>query len=190
MAKSTFYNLKADKKNKLVSVLKRLFQEKPLQEVTVKEIVDELNIARGSFYQYFEDLEDAYFTILNEETTDIHALFINLLQKDSGELEKALKDYGDMLSEILFKDEVYSIYKNRFLYWNESLDRRWKEEYKDHDQIFMDSKTRNFKDIEKMHYLKGVVHMLIKRNFQEHWSQKEFKERYALHVHWTMKGVR
>lgn len=189
MPKNTFYNLKADKKNRLVCVLKRLFQEKPLQEVTVKEIVDELNIARGSFYQYFEDLEDAYFTILAEEVTDIHALFNRLLQKNAGQLEKALADYGEMLAEILFKDETYSIYKNRFLYWNEDLDQRWKQVCKDHDQIRFDKKSGNVKDIEKMHYLKGVVHMLIKRDFQEGWTRKEFEERYALHIHWVMKGV-
>ena len=54
LAKDTFENLKTDKKEKVLIVLKKIFQEKPFQEVTVKEIVEELGIARGGFYQYLK----------------------------------------------------------------------------------------------------------------------------------------
>ena len=47
LPKETFNNLKPDKKDKVVKELKRIFEEKPFQEVTVKEIVDSLGIARG-----------------------------------------------------------------------------------------------------------------------------------------------
>ena len=182
MPKETFDNLRPEKKEKVLKVLKALYQEKPFQEVTVKEIVEELGIARGSFYQYFEDLEDAYFTVLNSEAADIHRLFMKLLKERSGDLEEALFEYGDMLSKILFDKEAYPIYKNRYLYWNESPDQRWNKEYRDQIGIFTESEGHNTLDIEKIHYLKGIVHMLIKRNFQENWSKKEFKDKFKLRV--------
>ena len=106
MAKDTFENLKTDKKEKVLIVLKKIFQEKPFQEVTVKEIVEELGIARGSFYQYFDDLEDAYFTVLNVEVTDIHKLFMKLLYEKKGNLEIALLEYSELISDILFAPDA------------------------------------------------------------------------------------
>ena len=189
LPKETFNNLKSDKKEKVVNVLKKTFEEKPFQEVTVKEIVDELNIARGSFYQYFEDLEDAYFTVLNLEVTDIHKLFMTLLHNRKGNIKEALYDYGEELSGILFNEETYSIYKNRYLFWNESLDKRWNTEYQSQVQVFTESESKDSFNREKMHYLKGVVHMLIKRNFSENWTKEEFREKFNMHVKWMMRGL-
>ncbi len=186
LAKDTFENLKTDKKEKVLIVLKKIFQEKPFQEVTVKEIVEELGIARGSFYQYFDDLEDAYFTVLNVEVTDIHKLFMKLLYEKKGNLEIALLEYSALISDILFAPDAYSIYKNRYLYWDENLDVRWKKEYQSQIQIFTD---QNSIEREKMYYLQGVIHMLIKRNFQEQWSSQEFQKKFSQHIHWIMKGV-
>ena len=78
MAKDTFYNLNEDKQDKIFKVLKDEFESKPYNEATVKSIVEKLSIARGSFYQYFDDLEEAYFDVLFKETTDIRTLFIAL----------------------------------------------------------------------------------------------------------------
>ena len=189
LPKETFNNLKPDKKDKVMKELKRIFEEKPFQEVTVKEIVDSLGIARGSFYQYFEDLEDAYFTVLNMEVTDIHRLFMTIFHSQKGNLEKALIEYGNRLSEILFSEEAYQIYKNRYLYWNESLDKRWKEENQNQAQIFTRTDKEENIDNEKMHYLKGVVHVIIKRNYQENWSEEEFRKKFEQHIKWLMGGI-
>lgn len=187
MAKDTFHNLKVDKKEKVKEVLKKVFGRKPFHEVTVKEIVEETGMARGSFYQYFDSLEDAYFTVLDAEITDVHALFMRMLAHRTGDIEKALRDYGERLSEILFKEENYPIYKNRYLYWNESLDCHWREKYQGGAKML--SEGGNQLDSEKIHYLKGVLHMLIKRNFQEGWTRETFLQKFKRHLDWIMKGV-
>lgn len=188
MAKDTFHNLKADKKVKVKEVLKKAFSRKPFHEVTVKEIVEETGMARGSFYQYFDSLEDAYFTVLDAEITDVHALFMRMLEHQTADVEKALRDYGERLSEILFKEENYPIYKNRYLYWNESLDRHWREKYQGGVQML--SEGGDSLDAEKIHYLKGVLHMLIRRNFQEGWTREMFLQKFKRHLDWMMKGVK
>ena len=63
MPKDTFYNLDQEKKQKVINVLHEEFSQKPFSEVNVKSIVEKIGIARGSFYQYFENLEDSYFYI-------------------------------------------------------------------------------------------------------------------------------
>ena len=74
--KEVFYNLTKEKQEKIIFV--EAFEAKPFQKVNVKEIVEKAGIARSSFYQYFKNLEDAYFTILNKETVDIHKLFMKM----------------------------------------------------------------------------------------------------------------
>lgn len=189
LAKETFYNLDTKKQERILQVMTKIFQDKPFQDVTVKEIVEELGIARGSFYQYFEDLEDAYFEVINNEIEDIHTLFMTILNNQTGDLEVTLNKYRDELSDILFREQSYSIYKNSYLYWNEGLTDRWNKIHTDHAQIFVNPSSGNLMDIEKMHYLKGILHMLIRRNFQEAWTKEEFKNKYQLHVEWLMKGV-
>ncbi|WP_049944401.1 TetR/AcrR family transcriptional regulator [Anaerococcus provencensis] len=61
MAKDTFYNLEEEKRAKITEVLISEFSQKPFADVSVKTIVERLGIARGSFYQYFEDLERFLF---------------------------------------------------------------------------------------------------------------------------------
>ncbi len=121
MAKDTFNNLNQEKQDKIIRSLKKIFQEKPLQQVTVKEIVEDLDIARGSFYQYFQDLIDAYFTFLDKETVDIHKKFMEIFVSESRNLQTSLELYGQDLSQILFQEETYNIYKNKYVYWDEAL---------------------------------------------------------------------
>lgn len=112
---------------KILSILETEFKTKPFRKVNVKEIVEESGIARGSFYQCFENLEDAYFTIFEKETVDIHALFMKIFAEKNKQLIPALEEYGIEVAEILFNEQTYMIYKNRYLYWSEDLNRIWEQ---------------------------------------------------------------
>lgn len=63
MAKSTFDNLHADKKSAIYNALLQEFETNLLSASSVSNIVNLAKIPRGSFYQYFEDLEDSYLTV-------------------------------------------------------------------------------------------------------------------------------
>ena len=78
MPKEVFLKLPAEKQQKILFVLETEFKTKPFQKVNVKEIVEKSGIVRGSFQKYFENLEGAYFTILEKETIDIHELFMKI----------------------------------------------------------------------------------------------------------------
>ncbi|KGF09588.1 TetR family transcriptional regulator [Clostridiales bacterium S5-A14a] len=192
MAKETFHNLSSEKREKILDVLKTVFREKPFHEVTVKEIVEESGIARGSFYQYFDDLQEAYFVILNSELGDIHSLFIDVFRKQRGDIRAALIEYGKKLRKLLFEPKTYSIYKNYFIYWNENLDReweRWKSYKENHDKDSMNDIMNIHFDVEKINYIKGIIHNLIRRNYVENWSQTEFSRKYNSYVEWILGGI-
>lgn len=192
MAKETFHNLSSEKREKILDVMKTVFSKKPFNEVTVKEIVEESGIARGSFYQYFDDLQEAYFVILNSELGDIHGLFIDIFREETGDIRAALVEYGKKLRKLLFDPKTYNIYKNYFIYWNENIDREWEawktdKENRDKDSMH-DIMNINF-DIEKINYIKGVVHNLIRRNYMENWSEAEFSKKYDMYINWILGGI-
>ena len=58
MPKETFMNLPDAKKNKIIRAAKKEFERVPYEQASIKNIVEDANIARGSFYQYFESKED------------------------------------------------------------------------------------------------------------------------------------
>ena len=125
MPKEVFLKLPAEKQEKILSILETEFKTNHFQKVNVKEIVEKSGIARGNFYQYFENLEDAYFTILEKETVDIHALFMKIFSVKNKQLIPALEEYRIQVAGILFNEQTYMIYKNCYLYWREDLNRSW-----------------------------------------------------------------
>ena len=60
MPKETFFNLAADKRSKIVEIAIQEFADNPYDVASISNIVREAEIAKGSFYQYFEDKQDLY----------------------------------------------------------------------------------------------------------------------------------
>lgn len=194
MPKETFLNLPYEKREKIIGVLKKSFQTKPFSEVNVKEIVETLSIARGSFYQYFENLEDSYFMILEKETLDIHSLFIEKLKENQFDLYLALSSYGKAISEAVFEPSSYQIYKNRYLYWDYKLEKGWtayqnKKKEVSEERTYSIKHSPHFAEKEEIHFIKSVIHDLIKRIFTENWTEEEFLSHYQLHIDYIQKGV-
>lgn len=193
MPKETFFNLNFEKREKITKYLRFLYESKPFSEVSVKEIVNDLGIARGSFYQYFENLEESYFMILEKDTTDIHSLFLRELKEKNFHLYEALRAYGASVSKLIFHSGSYQIYKNRYLYWNDALEKGWIAYQKKHAEAADRAETLKIGLMsakkEEVHFIKAVVHDLVKRIFTENWTEAEFLEHYQSHMNFIEKGV-
>ena len=59
MPKQTFFNLSNIKREKIISALEQEFQKHTLEQATVKDVVELVGLSRGSFYQYFDSLEES-----------------------------------------------------------------------------------------------------------------------------------
>ncbi|MFA1819263.1 TetR/AcrR family transcriptional regulator [Virgibacillus oceani] len=90
MPKQTFFNLPEDKKEILIQAVEKEFSRVPLFEASIANMVQDAGIPRGSFYQYFENKEDAFFYLLKEHTKERQANFISLLKQHDGDLFKAM----------------------------------------------------------------------------------------------------
>ena len=57
---------KAQNRSKLLLAARKVFAEKGYGEATARDIVRETDLATGTFYNYFEDKQDAFTALLDE----------------------------------------------------------------------------------------------------------------------------
>ncbi len=72
MPKTTFYNLDTAKRDKILKAAKEEFTLHELHKARVSNIIKKAHIPRGSFYQYFEDLDDLFFYVIDESFEAIY----------------------------------------------------------------------------------------------------------------------
>lgn len=91
MPKQTFYNLSDSKKDIIIQVSIDEFSNYDFNKASINRIVEKSNIAKGSFYQYFDDKLDLYKYIMefilekkmkyfDKVTTDNHTRFFEYLR--------------------------------------------------------------------------------------------------------------
>lgn len=72
MPKETFFNLPEDKRQTITELAIEEFASKPYKNASISRIVNRAGIAKGSFYQYFENKKDLYLYLIqltvNEKT--------------------------------------------------------------------------------------------------------------------------
>jgi AcrR family transcriptional regulator len=65
MPKQTFFNLPAEKRETIMNAAIEEFAEYGLENASTNRIVKNSGIAKGSFYQYFEDKQDVFMYMLD-----------------------------------------------------------------------------------------------------------------------------
>lgn len=75
MPKETFFNLPEAKRDAITAIAIEEFAEHAYSDVSISRIVARAGIAKGSFYQYFEDKEDLYAYLLDLIVERKRALF-------------------------------------------------------------------------------------------------------------------
>jgi AcrR family transcriptional regulator len=64
MPKDTFFNLPEDKRTLICNVAIDEFAAYPFDQASINRIVAKSGIAKGSFYQYFEDKQDLFLYVM------------------------------------------------------------------------------------------------------------------------------
>ena len=127
MPKSTFYNLNKEKREKIEKALKNEFTKHTFEKASISNIIEEAKIPRGSFYQYFEDKEDALKYIIEDFVNDEKEKIKELLIQNKGDIflttldlysyfvdknyhEKEVKLFQNIINKL--RNENVNIYKN------------------------------------------------------------------------------
>ena len=95
MPSSTFLNLPAEKKEKLLEAATWEFSHKPFNEASINQIIKEAGIPRGSFYMYFQDKEDLFRYLLKGYVDQLFMLLEEFLIQNQGDIFQALLELYD-----------------------------------------------------------------------------------------------
>jgi AcrR family transcriptional regulator len=84
MPKETFFNLPEDKRERILDIAVDEFAGKPYKVASISKIVRKAEIAKGSFYQYFENKKELYRYLLELGVAEKMALLRELTPPDPG----------------------------------------------------------------------------------------------------------
>lgn len=115
MAKQTFLNLPEEKRLNILNSLKKEFSRAALKDALVSNIIKDAKIPRGSFYQYFEDIEDAYYYVIDEYSKDIKKYLLDEIKTNNGDIITAYRNLYIYILDIIEKKENKSYFEKIFL---------------------------------------------------------------------------
>ena len=112
MPKSTFYNLNNEKREKIEKALKNEFTRNTFEKASISNIIEEAQIPRGSFYQYFEDKEDALKYIIENFLNDEKKQIERLLIQNEGNIFSTTLDLYSYFVDKNYNESEIKLFQN------------------------------------------------------------------------------
>lgn len=140
MVTMTFRNLSQSKKDRILDAAKKEFSRVPLEKALISNIIRDAQIPRGSFYQYFDTLDDLFLALLESIYGNLHKKLSEYLAETNGNYFEAVKlkfkdviDYFDNDENKQYNLNLHSIIVNKIdddEFFNVVLKIKKKEELK------------------------------------------------------------
>ena len=112
MALENFEKLKVKKKDNILNAIIDCLKKHEYDELSINDIIQQADISRGSFYNYFIDKNDAVMTLINSKLYDLRDIFINNIKACNNSMfDGVLKTYDD-IDDYLENENYCSIIKN------------------------------------------------------------------------------
>ena len=115
MPKETFLKLSKEKQQKVINAAKKEFARAPIENVSIKNIVEEADIARGSFYQYFESKEDLLISIFRENSEKLNTKLKDKVKETNGDIFKLYIFLYDSMIEEFTNNPDQELFKQIFI---------------------------------------------------------------------------
>ena len=105
MPTKTFFNLPKEKRIRILKAGKKEFSRVPLEKAVIANIAKDASIPRGSFYQYFNSLEDLFSYIVDYMYGFNKKKFEESLKANDNNVFDAIKDNFSQEIDRLSKEE-------------------------------------------------------------------------------------
>ena len=103
---------KAQNKAKLLEAARKVFAEKGYGEATARDIVRETDLATGTFYNYFDDKQDAFMALLEEMSEKGRALVRAQRQDSDLSLEKRVENaYRAYFEWAVEENDLFEVFR-------------------------------------------------------------------------------
>lgn len=198
MPKDTFLKLSKEKQKKVIDAAKQEFARVPIEEVSIKNIVEQAEIARGSFYQYFESKEDLLIYILRENVECISQKLKEEIIESKGNLfdiyvnlyDLAIENFVENDEQKLFKqifENIRTSDENIFQIVRKSKPKKIHEYYELIDTTNL--KIENNEDLELVcEILNGVVQRAVVKSFKKE-DKEQAKKEFLRQMEFIKNGI-
>ena len=180
MEKQTFLNLSEDKRNMVVNALKKEFSRVPLKDALVSNIIIDAKIPRGSFYQYFNDIEDAFYYIIGEYSKDIKRKLLEYLEKNKGDIILSYRELYLYILNVIDNPDDKEYFENIFLNMNYEIEKMFTPNFNDGLNLIL-----NHVDISKLNisskfglgYILDIIESIMMTNIIQSYKRNLSKEK-------------
>ena len=117
MPSTTFYNLPAEKRERLLSAARAEFARVPYEEASVNRMIRAAGIPRGSFYMYFTDKEELFRFLMETYSGMLSDWMGAQLAQNGGDLFAAFLALFDFIQanreSVPFQELAAILHRNR-----------------------------------------------------------------------------
>lgn len=168
MPKETFYHLNAQKKERIEKALEKEFSRTSFEKASISKIIEEADIPRGSFYQYFEDKEDAIqymvekYMLIEKETIE------NILKETEGNIFEASLKIFDVITDKNNTSVEKNFYYNLMLEFkknNVNFFQYWEEHTRMEElNQWIEVSILNIKEPKEVRHILKIMTAIIRMN--------------------------
>ena len=192
MPKQTFQNLPEDKKRKILEAAKNEFSRVSVTEASINNIVTEANIARGSFYQYFESKEDLLLFMVNEASEEVKKM-VDKKIKEKGDIFETFIFFYDKIIKTCKDNKNKKFYKTVFanLRANDNIILgKAKEEI--YDSLLKNTDTSKFKNKEDLNVLLDMLNAITRWTIIQTVTSNnpiDIRDKYIKQIEYVKMGI-
>ncbi|MBM7710806.1 TetR/AcrR family transcriptional regulator [Enterococcus xiangfangensis] len=194
MPKKTFQNLPKARQAEIRDLLLTIFYEKPVSQVKVSEIVEALQMSRGIFYKYFEDLNDAYDYLIHFYAGQIHGEIIQYMIEQEDDffqgIEAFLLLYVDLTQEDPRYRQLVLLSQNSHLFSYRSATEHslsaWTQLLAKNHFIMPGLDEQ----ISFLYFSMKLVIDSLTDMLANHWSAAELLRDFHFKTHWLLEGIK
>lgn len=114
MPTERFFHLPEEKKKRIIKAALNEFARVPFDEISINRIVQDAGIARGSFYQYFQDKQELQEFLLQGFRDQLELRVREYLQQKRGDLFCFFNDALKEVVQVGMRCEFRVVCKNAF----------------------------------------------------------------------------
>ena len=192
MPKQTFQNLPEDKKRKILEAAKNEFSRVSVTEASINNIVTKANIARGSFYQYFESKEDLLLFMVNKKSEEVKKMVSEKI-KEKGDIFETFIFFYDKIIKTCKDNKNKKFYKTVFanLRANDNIILgKAKEEI--YELLLKNTDTSQFKNKEDINILIDMLNAITRWTIIQTVTGKtpiDIRDKYIKQIEYIKYGI-
>lgn len=202
MPTSTFFNLNDSKRAKLLQAVEKEFARAPLSQASIANIVKLAGVSRGSFYQYFDGKEDAFYYLLKLHTDKRRAYFLSLLRETDGDLMASMDKVFRVTLIELSEEKHLQFLKNAVLNVTHEVEDSFTELFLGkHNEVDAMNQVKDLVDFKKlnieskqeffhvMQILTSVTFRNIVHQLSRNLSREEALDNFRIEMDLLSKGL-